>query len=311
MRILLTGASGFLGSALIPRLVARGDTVYGLSRHPPVEAENLIPLEGNITKPDLGLDEVPERIEAIYHLAAVHKLGKDKDGSIWKTNVVGTENVIQFCRDHNVKRLYFCSTAYTIGEGRNVYEKSKILCEKMVRESSVPHVIVFKPSVVMGTKEHPYPGHFSQFVALVIKLHQRAELVRRKIEGTLSLPVLEPVFRVRGNPDGYLNLVGIDDVVKGMARIRDAGAYWLTHPHPPTLQQLFNWVGEFILLDMRFTQEPFRAQPIELAFQKMATAFEPYLLGDRFSSHLRGCLPITKELIHEVVKNLLTIDKVK
>ncbi len=220
MRVLLTGASGFLGSALTPRLIARGDTVYGLSRHPPEVAKNLIPLEGDITKLDLGLDEVPEGIEAIYHLAAIHKLGGDKDGNIWKTNVIGTENVIQFCKDYNVKRLYFCSTAYAIGEGRNVYEKSKVLCEKMVHDSSIPHVTIFKPSVVMGTKEHPYPGHFSQFVSVVIKLHQRAEPIRRKIEGTLRLPVLEPVFRVRGNPNGCLNLVVIGDVVKGMARIR-------------------------------------------------------------------------------------------
>ena len=311
MKILLTGASGFLGSALTPKLIARGNTVYGLSRHPPEAAKNLIPLIGDIVKPNLGLDEVPKNIKAVYHLAAIHRLGEDKDGNIWETNVTGTKNVIDFCLNYNIKRLYFCSTAYAIGEGRNVYEKSKILCEKMVRESSVPHVIIFKPSVVMGTKEHPYPGHFSQFVALVIKLHQRAELIRRKIEGTLSLPVLEPVFRVRGNPNGYLNLVGIDDVVRGMARIRNAGTYWLTNPNPPTLQQLSNWIGEFILLDMRFIQEPFRAQPIELAFRKMAAVFEPYLLGDSFSSHLRGCLPITKELIHEVVKNLLTIDKVK
>jgi len=310
MKLLLTGASGFLGSALTPKLIAKGDTVYGLSRHPPEIAENLIPLVGDITYPNLGLGQVPKGIKAVYHLAAIHKLGEDKDGSIWKTNVIGTENVIQFCKDYSIPHLFFCSTAYTVDEGRNIYEKSKVLCEKMVHSSGIPHVTIFKPSVVMGTKEHPYPGHFSQFVSVVIKIHQRAELVRRKIEGTLRLPVIEPVFRIKGDPEGKLNLVSLDDVAKGMAGIRKEGTYWLTNPHPPTLSQLVEWVGEFIMVRMKVLPH-FRSTPVELLFQKMTPAFGPYLYGDDFPSSLKKCSRITREFIHQTIVDSLTIDKVK
>jgi len=307
MKVLVTGASGFLGSALVSKLVQEGTVVYGLSRHPPAPGKNLIPLEGDIIQPNLELKKVPRDIQALYHLAAIHRLGDDKDGSIWQTNVTGTGNVIDFCIKHNISRLYFCSTAYTIGDGRNTYEKSKIMSEKMVEASGIPKITIFKPSVVMGTKEHPYPGHFSQFVALVIKVHQRAELIRRKIEGVLRLPVIEPVFRVNADPEGKLNLVPVDVIVKSMAQIKEEGTFWLTNPKPPTIGQLFNWIGEFIMVRIE-TSSVFKPTPIELMFQKMGSAFEPYLWGDNFPSNLKEICPrINKEFIHETIKNLLTI----
>ncbi|GAI59032.1 unnamed protein product, partial [marine sediment metagenome] len=217
MNILVTGASGFLGLALLPRLLDKGHRVYGVSRHPPALGKNLIPLESDILKPDLGLSKVPKGIQVVQHLAAIHRLGGDKDGSIWRTNVEGTRNVINFCLEHSIPRLFFTSSAYT--QGRNTYERSKALCEYMVSNAGIPQVTIFKPSIIMGTPQHFYPGHFSQFVSLLIKIHHRAEVIRRKIEGTLRLPIIEPVFQFKANPQGKLNLVPIDAVASAMAEI--------------------------------------------------------------------------------------------
>lgn len=300
--LLVTGASGFVGTALIEKLLEKGRRVYGLSRHPPIGSRNLVPVRGDILLPALGMDEVPQDIHAIHHLAGLHRLGEDKNDSIWKTNVDGTKNVIDFCLKHDIPHLYFTSTAYT--QGRNTYERSKAYCETMVNESSIPKVTIFKPSIIMGTDEHPYPGHFSQFVRLLIKIHQRGEIVRRKLEGTLRLPVLEPVFRVKGNPNGKLNLIQVDQVAWGMATIEETGTFWLTHPNPPSLQQLCDWVGELIMIKIKVEPE-FKPTPIEMTFQKMATAFSPYLQGDDFPSNLQLSPPITKEFIHDTINRSL------
>jgi len=306
MTVLVTGASGFVGSALIPLLIEKGYCVLGLSRHPPIGSRDLIPIIGDVTKPDFGLDEVPKDITAIYHLAGIHSLRQeDKDGLIWKTNVVGTKNVLAFCLKHNIPRLYFTSTAYTWPV--NPYGLSKIKNEKDITKFAKEHnieVTILKPAVVMGSAEHPYPGHFSRFISAVIQTHRRAELVRRKIEGSLRLPVIEPLFRIRGNPEGKLNLIQIDQVARGIADIEKAGTFWLTHPDPPTLQQLADWIGELIMVRMKFEPE-FKPTPIEAAFQKMTAAFAPYLQGDNFKSDLKDSPPITKSFIQETIKRSL------
>ena len=306
MAILVTGASGFIGSALIPLLIEKGHRVYGLSRHPPIGSRDLIPIIGDVIEPNLGLKDAPEDITAIYHLAGIHTLNQeDKDSLIWKTNVDGTKNVLAFCLKHDIPRLSFISTAYTWPV--NPYGLSKIENESAITEFAKEHnieVTILKPSIVMGTAEHPYPGHLSQWVSAVIQVHRRAELIRRKIEGTLRLPVIEPLFRIRGNPKGKLNLIQIDQVAWGIANIEEAGTFWLTHPDPPTLQQLVDWIGELIMVRMRFEPE-FKSTPIEAAFQKMTAAFTPYLQGDNFPSNLPLSPPIIKSFIQETVKRSL------
>lgn len=301
--ILLTGGSGFVASALIPLLIEKGHCVLGLSRHPPIGSRDLIPIIGDVTKPDLGLDEVPKDITAIYHLAGIHTLNQeDKDGLLWKTNVDGTRNVLEFCLKHDIPKLIFTSTAYTWPV--NPYGLSKIENESAITEFAKEHNIeatILKPSIVMGTAEHPYPGHFSRFISAVIQTHRRAELVRRKIEGSLRLPVIEPLFRIKGNPEGKLNLIQIDQVARGIANIEEAGTFWLTHPDPPTLQQLADWISELIMVRMKFEPQ-FKPTPIEAAFQKMTAAFAPYLQGDNFPSNLPLSPPIDKNFIQETTK---------
>jgi len=298
MDILVTGASGFLGTALIPKLIARGDKIYGLSRHPPKAKGNLIPVKGDILVPNLGIEHELPPLEALYHLAAVHRLGGDRDGSIWQTNVGGTQNVIEFCKRHGIPRLYFVSSAYT--QGRNPYEQSKALCETLVAESGISHVTIFKPSIILGTPQHFYPGHLSQFISLVIKVHQNAERVRRWLQDGIRLPGIEPVLRFRANPNGKSNVISIDDVARAIVQTEDTGTYQLTHPDPPTIGQLVQWIGEFILVRMQITAD-FKPSSSEALFQRLSAAFTPYLWGDNFPSDIKQAQPITKEVIRQTI----------
>ncbi|MCJ7791992.1 MAG: SDR family oxidoreductase [Dehalococcoidia bacterium] len=302
-KILLTGGSGIVGSALTKRLLAQGHTVYSLSRHPVKSKDNLIGLSGDILKPYLGMSAVPARnFDACYHLAAVMRLGRDKNGSIWRTNVEGTKNVLDLCLQYNIPHLYYCSTAYT--QGRNVYERTKRICEILVEDSDIPRKTIFRPSIIMPSQGQLSDQQFLQYVMLLIKVHRRAEVIRRKIEGTLRLPILTPVFRIKGDPDSVVNLVTVDAVADAMANIGDEGTYWLTNPQPPKLKDICEWVGDFIMVRLEAHWD-FTPTPLELAFEKMTSAFSPYLEGgDTFPSDIPTC-PITREYTQQAIKKLL------
>lgn len=303
MNILITGGTGFLGSALMPHLVSQGHHLTCLSRLPTDSWWSI--LNGDILKPNLGISfETEIEFDAVYHLAgSVNLSPRDRDGKIWDTNFRGTKNVVDFCLQHNIPHLFFVSSAYTLG--RNPYEESKRWAESLVGSCSIPRITIFKPSIILGTADHFRLEHFPQFATLLIRVHKRADLVRRKIEGSLHLPVIEPVFHLRGNPDGRLNLVSVNSVASAMAEITSPGVFWLTNPAPPRMSEIAAWLGEAVLLKL-IVAEKFNATPIELAFERLTAAFKPYLGGDDFHSDLKGCPPITRETINDIVAHTVT-----
>ena len=155
--VLLTGASGVVGSALLRRL--RDFDVLCLVHRSPVSGLNVTTVPGDITKPMFGLAtqayvELAARVDAVIHCAAVTDFNRTDD-SREATNITGTEHVAAFAAVAKAV-LYHVSTAFvhaTVdGErGRTAigYASSKLAAEEVVRSSGVPHVIL-RPSVVIG-----------------------------------------------------------------------------------------------------------------------------------------------------------------
>jgi len=155
--VLLTGGSGVVGRALLPRL---GDLdVVCLVHRSRVCGPNVTTVPGDIAEPMLGLAEpvyavLAATVDAVIHCAAVTDFNRS-DGSLEATNIAGTQHVAAFAAAANAV-LYHVSTAFvdiTVdGErGRSAigYASSKSAGEELVRSSGVPHVIL-RPSIVIG-----------------------------------------------------------------------------------------------------------------------------------------------------------------
>lgn len=168
--VLLTGASGVVGRALLDRL---GDVdVICLVHRTPVARANVRTVRGDVGQRLLGLDEAAYRelagtVDAIIHCAAVTDFNRT-DGSLQATNIVGTEHMVAFAAEAGAV-LYYVSTAFVhtsaAGErGRTAvgYAESKASAEEIVRTSGVPHVIL-RPSVVIGDSQ---TGEIAQFQGL-------------------------------------------------------------------------------------------------------------------------------------------------
>jgi thioester reductase-like protein len=155
--VLVTGASGVVGTALLRRL--RGLDVVCLVHRSPVTAPHVRTVRGDITAQRFGLAEdvyaeLVEQVDAVIHCAAVTDFNRT-DGTLEATNIGGTQNVVDFAAAAEAT-LYHVSTAFvdttSDGErGRTAagYAASKSVGEDLVRAAGVRHVIL-RPSVVIG-----------------------------------------------------------------------------------------------------------------------------------------------------------------
>ncbi len=121
MKVFITGGSGFVGSHIADRLIARGDTVtvidnFETGRRDNLEAKKgLTVVEGSITDAALVRQLINDsRPDLVIHAAASYKNPDNWEGDI-ATNVHGTANVTKASKEAGVKRLIYFQTALCYG----------------------------------------------------------------------------------------------------------------------------------------------------------------------------------------------------
>jgi nucleoside-diphosphate-sugar epimerase len=221
--VLVTGASGVVGTALLPRLNAGGTAVVALVHRHGVSGPSVRSVRGDVTAPRLGLsprdyESLAGEVDAVVHAAAV-TVFKGRDHALQATNVEGTRHVVRFAADAGVP-LSHVSTAFLhpthdSSRPRSAvgYAVSKRSAEDLLRDSGVPHNIV-RPSIVVGDSRS---GAISMFQGI----YQVTEAV---LAGTLPLLPFAPHWP--------LDLVPCDVVADAIAHLVETGAtgreLWLT-----------------------------------------------------------------------------------
>lgn len=120
MKVLVTGANGFLGSWLTRELVNQGHDVYALVRPKSDISElkgvNCKYLHGDVTDVH-SLLEAFKGIDTVFHLAGVIAYKKSDRAQMERVNVQGTQNVVEVCREHKVRKLVYLSSVVAVGAG--------------------------------------------------------------------------------------------------------------------------------------------------------------------------------------------------
>lgn len=147
--ILVTGATGFIGSQLVRDLAMRKHKVVALARKAS-NVEHLSRLGIEIRSGDLtnlrSLIEACKEMDIVINLAAITSLeGMDYERS-FLVNVVGSQNVIDACKINQVKRIIFMATQ---SDNPGAYATTKREAEKIFRDSGL-NVTIIKPSLVYG-----------------------------------------------------------------------------------------------------------------------------------------------------------------
>ncbi|MGA2636293.1 hopanoid-associated sugar epimerase [Methylocella sp.] len=212
-KVLVTGASGFVGSAVAQALAESGYAVRALLR-PTAQRLNLANLDAEIVEGDIcdrgSVDKAMAGVRFLFHVAADYRLWARRPQEIMRTNAEGTRILMQSALAAGVERIVYTSSVATIAcptgeapadETRSLsescaigaYKRSKVVAEKIVQQmiarDELPAVIVH-PSTPIGPRD--------------IKPTPTGRII---VEAAMG--------RMPGYVDTGLNLVHVDDVARG------------------------------------------------------------------------------------------------
>lgn len=172
--ILVTGATGLVGSYLVRELVKQNKKVRALY-HSTIPSTNRTE-EAEWIKADIldviELGEALKDVEQVYHCAAVVSFNPKKRNRLFKTNVEGTANVVNACISKNVQKLLFVSSVAALGRIRknvvvteemnwseetsnSAYGKSKYLAEMEVWRGVGEglQAVIVNPTIILGASD--------------------------------------------------------------------------------------------------------------------------------------------------------------
>jgi len=214
MKALVTGATGFVGSAVVRRLLASSEFEVRALVRAGSDQQNLAGLdverhEGDLTQAS-SLNRALEGCQVLFHVAADYRLWVPNPELMYRTNVEATRALMRAALDQGVERVVYTSSVATLGYHRDGspadertpssleemighYKRSKFLAEQAVRElvesQNLPAVIVH-PSTPVG------PGD--------IKPTPTGKMIRDAAAGRIPFFV-----------DTGMNFVHVDDVAEG------------------------------------------------------------------------------------------------
>ncbi len=156
MKLLVTGATGFLGSAVARQVLAAGHSLRLLIRHTS-DRRNLAGLEAELVEGDLrepsSLAAAVRGCDGLFHVAADYRLWVRHPRTLYDTNVDGTRNLMLAAADAGIERIVYTSSVAALGlhaDGIPADEDTEVSfdnmighykCSKFLAEEAVHHLV--------------------------------------------------------------------------------------------------------------------------------------------------------------------------
>jgi len=252
-KVLITGATGFIGKRTVQYFLEKNYLVKALVRHTNqdclVEHPNLEVISGNM-QDYTSLRQATQEIQWVIHLAAA----KSDEQDSYQTNVQGAENLLKACKESGVSYIINVSTQSAKIKKKGVYADTKFKADQLFINNPIP-ITTLRPSVVYGDKENGVFGSLVKASNLpFIPIFGSGEWRCRPIHvedliKTFELAFLHPEKHYRtydiGGPD-EISLNGLIDRITSILNKR------------PLIVHLPAWIGYAAakMLSFIFTKPP-------------------------------------------------------
>lgn len=298
MRILITGANGFIGSHLVRHLSQKKENKIFCLVRPDSDLKNLKGLTMKIIRGDITkmatLKKIPV-VEEVFHLAG--KLGQwgTTDKAYWDLHLQGTKNLVRVLDKRKLKRFFFFSSPSVAGPNidnlvwkesdnyapSNIYELTKAEAEKFLLSQNLPLTII-RPEFVYG----PGDRHIFQLIK-AIKKHR---------------------FFIIGSGKNLLQPTYIKDVIAATILIRKSPQtinqiYHIAGREKISLEELAKTIAEILRVKISLIKIPkFFAYAMALPLEKLSEVFKfnPILNSQRIKfftkSHIFDTSKIERDL---------------
>jgi dihydroflavonol-4-reductase len=189
MKIAVTGASGHLGNVLCRYLIEKNYQVKAFynSDKRALDGISVELIQGDLLN-ELDVEKLVENCDIVFHCAAKISINGDLDGSVYATNAIGTQNVLNACKKLKIKKIIHVSSTHVTKENPQnetltetrvykttkcyAYESSKIKAEEIMLSAFNNNEIngcVVRPSSIAG----PYDFKPSEFAKALLDFRNK------------------------------------------------------------------------------------------------------------------------------------------
>jgi UDP-glucose 4-epimerase len=247
--ILITGSSGFLGSHIADALYNSGYNIVLFDKLPsPYKQSVHKEIVGDILNKD-DINKAIKGCHLVYHIAAqadINTSSADPTQTM-HVNIIGTQNILEAAKKHNIERVLFASTIYVYSELGSFYRVSKQACEKMIEEYQIEYGLNYT-ILRYGSLYGPRANKFNSILEFLTQALTHKKIIRRgdgqeireyihaKDAAQLSVQALEKIYInkhliITGNQQTKVRdlLTMIQEIFQGDIKIEYANEEELHH----------------------------------------------------------------------------------
>ena len=220
MRILITGITGYVGAALVPRLHADGHDLRGFARDPSKAKASNIPVVRGDVLTGAGLDEALDGVDVAYYL--IHSMEAASNGAFAANEELGARTFAEAAARAGVKRTVYLGGILPTG-GISAHMASRLRVEELLLEH-VPDSVALRASIVIGARSRSF--------RFLVRLVERVPVLpmppwtRARTQPVDGRDMLDALIGAATNPAAggrSLDVAGPDAMTYGemIERIRD------------------------------------------------------------------------------------------